>query len=181
MPAVHKCRWSLEEDRPEIDFEDRKNAANDWLMVGEVVDGTRPVSEYPRVSVHVDHADATRWDCYMDGGTRGLFSQRFVDAVGVSSFLGLTLLPAQLNEATYYFIRCEEATDCLDRAKSVYETFRSDPTAIKRIDHYAFVGESLPDDACFVLPELPDLLITESVAQRLQAAKLRGLRIQPLP
>lgn len=181
MSIVYKCRWSLEEDRPEIDFEDEKNRANDWLRVGEVVDGARAASDCPEVSVEVRHAEATDWDCYMVGGTRGLFSQRFVDAIGAESLLGLSLLPAALNGATYYFLRLEQPTDCLDRSLSIVETFRSDPTAVKKITHYVFVEDLLPVDACFVLPELPDLLVTESVVGRLNTAALKGLRIQPLP
>jgi hypothetical protein len=181
MTKVYECRPSVEDDRPQIDFEDSKNGTNDWLAVGDVIDGTRPITEFPTVSVQVSHPEATQWDCYMDGGVRGLFSQRFVDAVGKAAFRGVMLLPAKVNGTTYYFLRCDTPIDCLDRSKAVFETFRSDPTAVKRITHYAFRNELLPADACFVLPELPDLLLTESVVQRLRAANLRGVSMQPLP
>ena len=181
MMKVFNCRPSVEDERPKIDFEVPENAKNDWLAVGEVIDGTRPITEFPMVSVQVFHPEATQWDCYMDGGVRGLFSQRFVDAVGKVAFQGVMLLPAKLNGTTYYFLRCDKPIDCLDRSKSVFETFRSDSTAIKRITHYDFHSESLPADACFVLPELPDLLLTEPVVQRIQAASLKGVRILPLP
>ena len=181
MIEVFYCRPSVEDDRPQIEFEAPETGNNDWLTVGEVIEGTRPITEFPSVSVQVFHPDATQWDCYLDGGVRGLFSQRFADAVGKAAFQGLMLLPGKLNGANYYFLRCDKSIDCLDRSKAVFETFRSDPTAIKRITHYAFRGESLPEDACFVLPELPDLLLTEPVVKRLQAANLKGLSIEPLP
>jgi hypothetical protein len=117
----------------------------------------------------------------MDGGVRGLFSQRFVDAVGMAAFQGITLLPASLNGTPYYFLRCEKPVDCFDRSNSVFETFAHDHSRIMDVSHYAFRSELLPADACFVLPELPDLLLTESVVQRLQAANLKGVRMQPLP
>jgi len=181
MTKVYECRPSVEDDRPQIDFEDPENAKNDWLAVGEVIDGTRPVTEFPTVSVQVSHPGASQWDCYMDGGVRGLFSQRFVDAVGMAAFQGITLLPASLNGTTYYFLRCEKPVDCFDRSNSVFETFAHDHSRIMDVSHYAFRSELLPADACFVLPELPDLLLTESVVQRLQAANLKGVRMQPLP
>ena len=182
MVTVYECRPSYEDDRPQIDFDDAATATNDWLQIGQVLDGQRRSEEYPsNVSVHVAQTCATDWDIFMVPGTLGLCSQRFVDAVGKTSFQGLTLLPAKLNGTTYYFLRCEKPIDCLDRSSALFETFRSDPTAIKKITHFAFRGESLPTDACFVLPELPDLLLTESVVQRLRAANLKGVRIQQLP
>lgn len=181
MMIVFKCRWSSEEDRPAIDFEDDDNRKNDWLAVGEVIDGTLPVTEFPTVSVRVLHPEALDWDCFMVPGTSGLFSQRFVDAVGMASFEGLRLLPAQLNGATYYFLRCETPVDCFDRSKAQFVTFRSNPSAIMRINHFAFRSEALPQDACFCIPETVALLLTDSVAQRLRSAKLKGLCIQPVP
>ncbi|MBL8820589.1 MAG: hypothetical protein JNL58_31495 [Planctomyces sp.] len=182
MVTVYECRPSFEDDRPQIDFEDAATAANDWLQIGEVLDGERRSEEYPsNVSIHVADRCATDWDMFMVAGTRGLCSQRFVDTVGSASFQGLTLLPAILNGTTYYFLRCEKPIDCLDRSNAAFETFRSDPTAIKKISHYAFRSESLPMDACFVLPELPDLLLTESVVKRIQAANLKGVWIHQLP
>lgn len=182
MVTVYECRPSYEDDRPQIDFENVMTAENDWLKIGEVLDGQRRSEEFPsNVSVHVDAPHAADWDFFMVPGTRGLCSQRFVDAVGRASFRGLALLPAKLNDTTYYFLRCEEPTNCLDRSNSIFETFRSDPTAIKKITHYAFQIDLLPKDGCFVLLELPDLLLTESVVQRLQEANLKGVKIQKLP
>ena len=181
MVKVYECRPSYEDDRPQIDFEDSENGRNDWLAVGEVTDGTRSSNEFPVVSVKVLHPEATQWDCFMVAGTRGLFSQQFLDTVGMAAFQGLTLLPAKLNDATYYFLRCEKPVDCFDRSLSVFETFRSDPTSIKRITHYAFRIDALPSDGCFCIPETIALLLTESVAQRIQAANLKGVKIQPVP
>lgn len=181
MTRVYDCRPSNEDDRPQIDFESAVNGKNDWLAVADVIDGTLPISDLPSVSVQVFHPDATNWDCYMDGGVRGLFSQRFVDAVGMVAFHGLTLLPAKLNGATYYFLRCERPVECFDRCNSVFETFAHAPSRIMDVSHYAFRDDTVPTDACFVLPELPDLLLTESVVERLRAANVKGVRMQPLP
>jgi hypothetical protein len=181
MERVYNCRPSCEDDRPQIDFEDISNEQNDWLTVSDVLEGTLPVTEFPEVKINVEHPDATLWDCYMDGGARGLFSQRFVDAVGHTAFCGLKLLPATLNGMTYYFLRCENPIDCFDRANASFKTFRSDPESIKEIMHYAFHEDSLPKDACFVLPEVPDLFVTEPVVNRLRAARLRGVRTEQLP
>ena len=182
MIQVYECRPSHEDDRPQIDFEDSATAFNDWLKIGEVLNGQRPLEEFPlNVNICVSDRCATEWELCMVPGTRGLFSRRFVDNIGTASFQGLTLLSAKLNGTTYYFLRCDEPIDCLDHSKAGFEMFRSDPTAIKKITHYAFRSESVPTDSCFVLPELPDLLVTESAVQRLHAANLKGVRIQKLP
>jgi hypothetical protein len=178
---IYHCRPSWEESRPQIDFEAADNGGNDWLVVGEVVDGTRPVQDYPQVAVRVDHPRANQWDAYMVAGTRGLFSKRFVNLVGRAAFQGLSLLPASLNGEEYYFLRCEAPVDCFDRINAVFETFEHAPDEIMEITHYAFREDCLPVDACFVVPELPYLFATESVVDRIQAAKLKGVMLQPLP
>src|SRR4051794_35586444 len=133
MTKVYECRWSIEEDRPEIDFEDSRNAKNEWLAIAYVLDGLRPFNEFPEnVRITVSHPDATQWDCYMDGGARGLFSRRFLEVIGLHALRGLSALPATLNDATYYFLRCDQPIDCLDRTNSNFEMFRSDPTSISR-------------------------------------------------
>ncbi|MDB5345308.1 MAG: hypothetical protein JWP89_3685 [Schlesneria sp.] len=149
MAIIYECRTSLEEDRPEIDFRDPINRRNDWLLIGDVIDGSRPLSDFPvNVKVRVAYPDATHWDFYQDGGMRGLISQRFVNSVGVDSFLGLCLVPTSLNGAQYYLLRLDYSIDCFDRAASRFKTFRSDPTAIQSVSHYSFREERLPTDGC---------------------------------
>ena len=182
MPRVYECRPSYEVNRPQIDFEAAENAQNDWLVIGEVLDGSRPLRDFPdNVVVTVVHGEATQWDCYMVAGTRGLFSQRFVNIVGTDALRGFSLLPVKLNDGFYFLLRCNQPIDCLDRAKSAFDTFRSDPTTIKRITHYGFHEDRLPNDICFCIAELPDLLLTEYVVRRLESAKLKGLRLLKLP
>ena len=180
MMAIYECRPSLEDDRPQIDFELPENCRNDWLAVGEVVDGTRPRSQFPRVVIRVVHPEATKWDCFMDGGVRGLYSNRFLDVVGAGALRGLVPLPATLNGESYYFLRYEQPVDCLDLARSELVYFRSNPTHVKSILHYAFDPARVPADACFCLPEVPYLLLTEAVADRIRHAGLRGVRLIPL-
>lgn len=181
MSYIYKCSYSIEEDRPEIDFMDAENAKNDWLLVSEVIDGLRPIGDFPKVSVTVRHPDATNWDCYCDGGVRGLFSERFVEAIGQSSLIGLTLLPALLNGVSYYFLRCDQPVDCFDRENSEFETYPHDPKRIMDISHYAFGEDCLPMDCFFCIPETRRLLLTESMAIRLSAAGLKGICLTPLP
>jgi hypothetical protein len=44
--------------------------------------------------------DAIYWDCFMAAGTKGVFSQRFVDVVGKDSLSAFTLLARLLCRAT---------------------------------------------------------------------------------
>ncbi|MFM8584571.1 MAG: imm11 family protein [Planctomycetaceae bacterium] len=178
MERIYECRPSDEDTRPTIDFDDERHCAIDWLTIAEVIDGALPLDSFPSVSLHVARPDATQWDCYMDGGVRGIFSRRFVNAVGSAAFNGVELLPANLNDEIYFFIRCVKPIDCLDRSKSIYESFHCDPQSIKAIRHYAFRSEAVPEDSCFVLPELPTLLVTDSVFQRIRAAGLKGISIK---
>lgn len=75
----------------------------------------------------------------MDEGARGLFSEKFVNAVGSRALQSYVLLLALLNNSPYYFLRCERAVDCLDHVNSVFETFDDDgQLGILSISHYAF-------------------------------------------
>ena len=182
MTQVYECSHSIEAGRPKIDVRDAGNVRNDWLRVGEVHDGLRPLAHYPaNVIVSVRHADATHWDCYSVPGTRGLFSERFIQAAGNDGFRGMSLLPAKLNEATYFFLRCDQRVDCFDLENSEFDTYPDEPEQIMDIPHYAFREDCLPKDCFFCIPEDQNLLLTESMAIRLNAAGLKGIRLLPLP
>lgn len=182
MPKVFDCRPSIEDDRPVIDFEKNINAKNDWLSVAKVLDGTKPKSAFPaNIAVRVDDPRATEWDCYFDGGSRGLFSQRFIKAVGSEALRCFVLYPALLNDEQYYFLGCEQSIDCFDYTNARYQTFPHDPSRIMSISHYAFIEDNLPDRLLFCIPESPDLFATESIVERIKASGLKGIRMPALP
>ena len=128
----------------------------------------------------MNHPDAIQWACYIDSG-RGLFSRKFVAAVGSESLQGFTLLPATLNGCPYFFLRIETPIDCLNRTASQVETFPSDPLAIMEITHYDFYTDRLPECALFSIPEMPDLFATDGAAQRIEKSGLRGILLELLP
>lgn len=182
MVTVYDCRWSLEDERPEIDFEDEAVRRNDWLTVANVLDGTLPIASFPSmVSVRVRHPQATEWDCYMDGGARGLFSQRFVDVVGKDALRHFSLLPCDLNGKPYFFLRCEQRVDCFNRMSAVFDTYPHDPATIMHIRHYAFFDDRVPEGSLFCIPEVPDLFATEDVVRHIKEGGLKGIRTPPLP
>jgi hypothetical protein len=181
MRSVYKCRSSFEDSRPQIDFPLPTNAANDWLLIGDVEQGIEEIDQWPKtIALAVNDERASDWDCFMVPGTRDLYSQRFVHAVGKSALKGFVLLPAQLNRVTYYFLRNCEVVDCFDRQKAVYETFPHDPSRIMRIRQFAFVDNPVPEDACFCIPETRALLLTGPVANRIRDAGLRGIHLQQI-
>lgn len=182
MAFVYDCSWSTEEDRPSIDFEADENRKNDWLRVGEVVNGQLPISAFPsQLAVSVRHPEALEWDCYMDGGARGLFSQRFVDSAGPNALQHFSLLPCSLNGHTYFFLRCELKVDCFDRMNSQFETFPHNPLKVMHIKHFVFVDKRVPPDALFCIPETRRLFATESVVRRINDAGLKGVCTPELP
>ena len=182
MCHLYGCFTSYNEDRPNINFEDEVNAAIDWLTVGEVLDGSLPREAFPQnIRITVDEPTATQWDFFMVGGTCGLFSQRFVDVVGLDSFADFSLFPVTLNGERYFFLRCEQAVDCLDRKRSIFTTFRSDPARIKQIIHYEFHVDRVARYVFFCIPESPKLIATEYVVEIIKKSDLRGVQTPPLP
>lgn len=179
--SINKCRASYEDDRPWIDFNCPETGENDWLLIGDVLDALQPASLWPAKVVMKSHPrDAIYWDCFMAAGTKGVFSQRFVDVIGEDSLRTFTLLPSQLNYVSYYFLRCESQIDCFDHANASYQTFRCNPARIKSIHRFVFHEHLLPHDACFSIPETKSLLVTEPVAQRIRKAGLRGVLLEQI-
>ncbi len=182
MPNVYYCGPSYEKDRPEIDFDDKVNAANDWLTIGEVIDGTLSEDHYPaKVVVKVNDPRATEWHCYMDGGMGGLFSNRFVECVGSDALERFSPFPAELNGAEYFFLRCHDPLDCLDRQQSTFEVFPHDPSRIMHITHYSFFKDRIPDGALFCIPEVHRLFATDGVVGKSLRGQLKGVLFSELP
>ena len=48
MQSVYKCRSSFEDSRPQIDFPLPTNAANDWLLIGDVEQGIEEIDQWPK-------------------------------------------------------------------------------------------------------------------------------------
>jgi len=180
--AVYECRPSCEDFRPVIDFTRPENLSNDWLTIGEVLDGTRPSAAYPsKVAVTVGYSDATDWDSYLCPGVRGPFSTRFVNLVGADALRTFTLFPVELNGMPYFFLRCDARIDCFDRANAEFEVFQRNPARIKQITRFAF-HEWLPKGALlFSIPESRlQLFASKEVALIIEASTLKGIRLVPL-
>ncbi len=175
--AIFQCRASSQEDRPAINFGHPVNMQNDWLLIGSILDGDHNMSEYPYVEIFVADEDATEWDIYHSGG-RLLFSSKFVDTVGEASFYGLVPLPAYLNGAEYWYLRCERTIDCIDREKSEFETYSPDSDRINFIFKAVFLESRIGEDMCFTLPDRTNFLyMTEPVAIRLTKANIKGMKL----
>lgn len=183
MERIFRCGPSCEDHRPMIDFDLPVNAKNDWLTIGKVVEGRLPAGQFPEsVKITVPDPRATRWDCFMDGGTRGLFSRRFAISVGKNALSDFQLMPAKLNEEDYFFLRRIRSRDVLDREKSDVITFPHDPIRVMEIRHYVFrhtSPDSLPQ--LFCIPETPELLASETIADVITRTQLRGIRLDVTP
>lgn len=105
----------------------------DWGGVGWA-SASEPVADQGRDEITLGICDTV----LMAAGTKGVFSQRFVDAIGDDFFQGFSLLPSQLNGVGYYCLGCESQNDCFDHANATYEAFRSNP-ASEYVPHFQSV------------------------------------------
>ena len=180
MRQLYHCLPSFEEERPEIDFENPENAANDWLTIGKAWTGLLSRDEWPSdVVINVDHPDATMWDGYSVGGAGGAYSLRFMEAVrgGLDDF---ALLPASLNGERYYFLKCERRINCFDRQSARFETYPGS-SKIMAISHFAFNDHVPIGPTLFGIPETLRLLATEPMVRRMRSRNLKGVLTEPLP
>jgi hypothetical protein len=172
---VFEVTGSLENDRPELDFENPLNSRNDWGALDEVLRNQRE-GEVQAVTLTLAHPEFNKWDYYIVPGTFGLFSQRALKAIPEISIKDFTLFPASLNAMPYFFLKCERERACLDLARSKLETFPSNPSRIMSVSKYAFLPGSLGDPLVFYCAECSELFVTQGVVECWQRAKCNGMR-----
>jgi hypothetical protein len=176
---IFEIRTSTEESRPEIDYELQENAI-DWGLVGQCLDGRRPIEDYQIIDISVQDDKATEWDYYSCPGTFGLFSSRAVNTLGENVFKNYRLIPARINGADYFFLKCLEMLDYLDREKSVYEAFDDDPNRFITISKFSFNWEKIDQTYIFTLPEYGRIFCLEPNAGVIRN-QLKGFRLLELP
>ena len=166
---------SFEDWRPMLSYDDQRI---DWLRIGDVLRGDRPVEDYEFVSMVVDHPEASEWDFYMCGGSMGLLSGKAAQFLKPCAAQCFDLLEASLNDAPFFFLRIREYLDCLDRGKSEIVPYRHDSRRIKQIRRYSFFKDRIPDPSLFVIPEgFFGPFGTDGVVRIIRNENLRGFHI----
>lgn len=170
---VFQHDFSIDTDeRPEWVGVPPRQYLDDFLSLG------RPVEEYtPRV-YKCSSLDVRILDFIPSEGTRGLFSQRFVDTIRSYIRPCFTLLPATLNGAPFYFLRREDSLDCLDAAQSTVRYFDDEKrTKIMSIKRFSFNTETLHCPLVFGLPGyLGFVFWTKPIVDICVKARLNGIR-----
>ncbi len=181
MLPVYEIKASSEDFRPVINFLDSRNAENDWLLAEEVLMGDRDESEFPKISIHVEHAEGTTWHGYSDGGQGGLYSEEFLRFLGGEVLDDFLLFPAHLNGANYYFLKRLNWRDCFDLVNSQYQFFKSSSEKIRTISAFVFLEENVPRDRLFAITQASTkLLACEELAERIEAGGYRGIECRRL-
>ncbi|MBA4190874.1 MAG: hypothetical protein C0467_23040 [Planctomycetaceae bacterium] len=115
-------------------------------------------------------------------------SERAKNALRLLNIPRIRFFPFQLDSARFFVVTTDRIVDCLDHERSQIEYFRSNPTRVKHIRHYAFHLSIIPDPDLFTIPELCDgmfsysrpLFVTGAVVAALSAAGLQGFRFEQL-
>lgn len=175
-PVIFELRSSLEDDRPEINLAASSKVNDNGAALEEPYCANGPLT------VVSDDAEALNWDCYACSGISELLSARAIEALRRDSFRNHELLPATLNRAPYFLPRCIAPIDCLDRTRSVWRPFPSNPQRAMSIDRYSFVMDRIVDPLVFSIPERLSnesfcaLFVTQSIKRAVESAGLRGFR-----
>ncbi len=179
---IYSIKPSLEQIRPEIDFDESAESGGvEWGHVGEILDGERPLDDYEVIHLVVPHPNVASWHYYIAPGTLGLISMKTIDVIGRSAFRLLNLLPAKLNDSDFFLLTTNEHLPCFDAANAEFQTIPVEPNRIMRITKYAFKTENVHDPLLFTIPEYPfQLLATRSVCDAIARHKLRGFRVKQL-
>ena len=177
---VFEVRTSLEDNRPEIDFEIPENDEINWGLIGEYIGGIKPAQEYSPIKITILNEFATEWDFYFFAAPFGMFSAKAVDILGEKSFKNYHLFPAWINGADYFFLKCLERLDYLDKEKSVYTAFTDAPDRFMIIEKYAFDLEKIDAEYFFSIPQNESLYCSQAQAKVI-TERLKGIRLLDLP
>jgi hypothetical protein len=177
---ILKLSPSTEDSRPQIDFTLPKNAAIDWLAVGEVTRGAPGADVHAPLHITILRSDAVDWHYYLCGGPE-LMSDALVELIRPFSEPHLSFLPASLNGARYYIVLPRDPLDCLDVDASQCHFFRSNPAKVMHIKKYRFQAGCIVDPKVFRIPQLRyELFATESIKDIVEDAGLRGISFTTL-
>ncbi len=113
--TVYRLKRSIEDDRPEIDFEIPENQGGAWTIAGEVVRHERKVDDYVPIEVEISGPRATEYHCYMDGIGPGFFSDDVVKVIQPYANNAISFLPVTLSGARYWMPPIERYLDAFDR------------------------------------------------------------------
>ena len=116
------------------------------------------------------------WDYYMCA-TFGAFSQRAITAL--TPYFGdrFSVLPARLENHSYFCLHCRSRIDCLDKTSSEIVYYDESREEVMTIERYVFHKQSLMDPTVFAIPEAVfDLFCTETTPEIVSKAGLTGFR-----
>lgn len=116
-------------------------------------------------------------DFHSLAGSLGVVSDRLASLLLAWGGPRLKLRSVLVDGAKFQILLQGEPVDVLDRARSKYSMFKSDPTTIKQIDTFVFHSEILPRAPfIFTIPESPStMFVTEEAAIILVEQKFTGI------
>jgi hypothetical protein len=105
-----------------------------------------------------------------------LFSQRAINTLGSDAFSDFDLLPAEINGQSYFFLKCTQRTECFDRGRAEFTTFKDGSDRIMTIHKHAFDLEALDGKNIFCIPEDESLYCSQVIAGNISNS-LKGIRL----
>lgn len=144
IDRVYRLSEDTSEDTQWIDFEDERNAGNDWLGIDDAINNDSNYVPSVRLTVN----ETLNWGYFPIPGTLGIFSSQFVESIGTDSFRLFSLLPCQVNDETYFFLRPSVLSNCLNKSGCVYKEFPGG--RICDITHFSFHAHLIPKSSFFL-------------------------------
>ncbi len=179
--AVYRIKWSIEDGRPQINFDSPKNQGASWTIAGDIVRDERNIDEYTEIEATVSAANASNYHCYLDGIGPGFYSDEVVSILRPHGKNAIRFLPVSLNGARYWLPKFTNRVNAFDRDKSKFTCYRHDPERVMLIDAFAFKSDLITDPLVFGVPEEPFfLLITQSIYEQVLAKQFRGIDLVKL-
>ena len=173
---IYRHHYSCEGWRPNVDFMDDRNSANDVLGMRKYLRGAPDAPPvFPPIHVVVEHPNAREWDYYGHMGDYGVISSRALEVLQPFAAPCFDFFEISLNAAPYFVPRLLQTIDCLDHDRSVIEWSNRSLTYIKWIHRYAFDTSLLENIGMFTFPErFAWMYATEPVIDAVRTAGLRG-------
>ena len=161
---------------PMINFSYGNNGDYDWVLIAEMLDGEKKVNRgfLENIKLKIQRK-IKKYDIISLTGNI-IISEKAKDIFNTLHVPNLEFFKIKINDLPFFLFQVGNVVDCLNREKSIYQTFSHRPDEIMRIEKYVFHKNKVNDPLIFKIPEEVFLLATDKVKEKIENSDLYGFR-----
>jgi hypothetical protein len=173
--------WQSMDDHNETQLYGKLNETIDWTILRDIAESKKSITDYKPLHLKLKTSKILKKDLIQAPAGAYFISEKFKSTFDSEVFDGTILLPATINDVSYYAWIFQTVNDCLDRAKSQLEEFKYDENGEMTPVQFVFDESKIENNRFFKLPDDDyDLPYCDEIIGRKILANDLNLMAQPL-